>query len=154
MNKISYSLKTAQLAQRLVESILSIPLLEMGSIRNEYQVKIQDLGTPFCEHILYLQIYPSSQDAHHWKNELKGYCSKIYRFAKRPDKPFSREELLRFLTDPGSIDEVMDNFSSKFKKISHKQAKTAILIAAVALCEAMSKKSKEYAHSLIDSLWP
>ena len=153
---IKVNVKTAQLAQRLVEQLLSIPLLEMGSIRNEYRVKIECMSKTLLLHILCLQFDKSSRHSKHWKQEVESYCKSISYYSRLPQTPFTPSEIHKMLVTGVSVEMAVDDYGSKLsKKIAITEATKSLNAIVPKLCVAMAaKNSLSNIKSTIEKLWP
>ena len=88
---------TRTLAEQLVEQLLEIPMLEMGSERTATRGYARDRSHGILFHLLYIVDRPQNLSVSLWKREVVGKVLEIFRRTNRLRRNFSAEEYREYL---------------------------------------------------------
>ena len=73
-----------KLAERVLEVIENIPLIEMSFERKKIKDKIENLFSPITLHLIKLSIL--TDDIEHWEKEISNFLLEIEGYVKNPKK--------------------------------------------------------------------
>jgi len=75
-----------KIAERILDIVENIPLVEMAFERKKIKDKIEGLFKPIIIHLIKLSIFDFNIDTIHWEKEIANYLSEIRKYVRNPKK--------------------------------------------------------------------